>query len=97
MPDVFAIIWTTLGANFFLAQLIAMVLRYRSATSHNQRVEAVGIAIPGLSGLVMIAIVWVPPWLGAALFFPAVVNLKAGRALYEHACAKLGLFHQNGD
>lgn len=77
---------TILGVLFFAAYLAATLYNLKFKRTRDERLEAAGAVIPGISGLILASMVWFPPGFGWAVI--SVIILAAflvigGRALYE--------------
>ena len=84
MPTWLKLSGLVFGLLFFLYHLGLATWGFRSALSRDQRLEAVGAIVPGLSGLLMVAAAWSPwPALGIGLAVVGVPILILGRAIYE--------------
>jgi hypothetical protein len=78
------IVAVAFGAAFFVAHVLLAVHGMRCALTRDQRVEAAGALVPGVSGLLIAFAVASPwPWLGFAASALAAVTIVLGRALYE--------------
>jgi hypothetical protein len=84
MPDWIRYVQTAFGILFFSGHVLWMVCSLRFARSPADRLEYVGILVPGSAGIMIAAIPWVTyPPLGIALCFAGLLVMVLGRALYE--------------
>ena len=87
------------GLIFFVAHLIWMILKIRSARSRDKRIEYTGIIVPGLSGLIFAGLPWIvaagfPRSLQVILLGMTFINMIIGRALYECTLLKCGILEK---
>lgn len=84
LPLWFKVVSIVVGAALFLFQIFLTVSGLRGSSTRHERLESLGAAIPGLSGLIIIAALFCShPMLGLALVAIAILNLVVGRACYE--------------
>ena len=93
MQPSFQLLGTSFGAVLFLYCLARMIYGMRFAQSRDERLEAVGLLVPGIAGLLLAGAFWVPHrWVAILLMLVAIACLVAGRAVYE-----LIVFHGSND
>lgn len=83
MPETATLILACFGLVFFGVHLVWMVVNVRAATNRDRRIEAVGIIVPGLAGLMMVVAAFVPDWLKIVLVPVILADIVVGRAVYE--------------
>ena len=86
MPEWSRIAATSFGILFFVGHLIWAIYSLRFQSTREERLEAAGIVVPGLAGLLIAASAWVPPgygWAVLSILIVAAVLIIVGRAIYE--------------
>ena len=82
----------TFGLLFFLGHLVVTQANVRRATTRDDRLEALGLLVRGLAGLMLAVAVAARPWpaIGMALALAAILTLILGRAAYELVVFRAG-------
>jgi hypothetical protein len=84
MPDWIRYVVTEFGILFFSGHLVWMVCSFRFARLHADRLEYVGVIVPGSAGIMIAASPWVSyPPLAIALCLAGLLVIVVGRGLYE--------------
>ena len=84
MPEWIRYVVTAFGILFFSGHILWMVYSLRLARSSADRLEYIGIIVPGSAGIVIATIPWVSfPLLKIALCLAGLLVMVLGRALYD--------------